>query len=146
MPRIEVATTIEAPPDAVWAHVEDVGTHVDWMADAEAIRFTSNQTSGVGTTFDCDTKVGPLKLTDAMAITEWEPGRSMGVRHEGLVTGEGRFTLTAEGKGRTRFAWAEQLRFPWWMGGPVGGALGAPVLKAIWRKNLKRLKALVEAG
>ena len=146
MPRIEVTTTIDAPPEAVWARIEDVGTHVDWMADAEAIRFTSNQTSGVGTTFDCDTKVGPLKLTDAMAITEWDPGRSMGVRHEGLVTGEGRFTLTAVGAGQTEFAWAERLRFPWWMGGPVGGAIGAPVLKAIWRKNLKRLKALVEGA
>jgi len=146
MPRIEVTTTIAAPPGVVWDRIEDVGTHVDWMADAEAIRFTSKQTSGVGTTFDCDTKVGPLKLTDAMAITEWEPGRSMGVRHEGLVTGEGRFTLTAVGADRTEFAWAESLRFPWWMGGPVGGALGAPVLKAIWRRNLKRLKALVENG
>ena len=27
---------------------------------------------------------------------------------------------------------------------PDGGALGAPVLKAIWRRNLKRLKSLVE--
>ncbi len=146
MPRIEVATTIEATPDAVWARIEDIGTHVDWMADAAAIRFTSDQTSGVGTTFDCDTKVGPLKLTDAMMITEWEPGRSMGVRHEGLVTGEGRFTLTALDDGRTEFAWAEHLRFPWWMGGPVGGAVGAPVLRAIWRKNLRRLTALVEGS
>ena len=146
MPRIEVATTIEATPDTVWARIEDVGTHVDWMADAEAIRFTSDQTSGVGTTFDCDTKVGPLRLTDAMTITEWEPGRCMGVRHEGLVTGEGRFTLTAAGDSRTEFTWAEHLRFPWWMGGPIGGALGAPVLRGIWRKNLRRLKALVESG
>ncbi len=144
MPHIEVATTIAATPEAVWSRIEDIGTHVDWMADAEAIRFTSDQTSGVGTTFDCDTKVGPLRLTDAMAITEWAPGRSMGVRHEGLVTGEGRFTLTGTDAGTTAFAWAETLRFPWWMGGPVGGALGAPVLKAIWRRNLKRLKSLVE--
>jgi hypothetical protein len=144
MPTIEVATTIEASAQAVWDRIEDVGTHVDWMADAEAIRFTSERTSGVGTTFDCDTKVGPLKLTDRMAITEWVPAQSMGVRHEGLVTGEGRFTLSPAGDGRTEFAWIETLRFPWWMGGPVGGALGAPVLRAVWRRNLARLKALVE--
>lgn len=144
MPSIEVATTIDAPPETVWARIEDVATHVDWMADAEAIRFISEQTAGVGTTFDCDTKIGPLKLTDRMAVTEWEPTRAMGVRHEGLVTGEGRFTLTALGDDRTDFAWAETLRFPWWMGGPVGGAAAAPVLRAVWRRNLARLKALVE--
>ena len=74
--------------EAVWAAVEDVGSHVEWMADAEAIRFTSASTSGVGTTFECDTKVGPLRLTDLMEITRWEPGKAMGVRHVGLVTGE----------------------------------------------------------
>ena len=146
MPRIEVSTVIDAPPATVWANVEDVGTHVGWMADAEAITFTSDQRQGVGTTFDCLTKVGPLKLTDRMVITEWEDAATMGVRHEGLVTGEGRFTLRAVDDDRTEFAWAETLRFPWWMGGPVGGAVGAPVLKRIWRGNLRRLKALVEGA
>jgi hypothetical protein len=144
MPRIEVATTIEASPDEVWAAVEDIGSHVEWMADAEAIRFTTDQTSGVGTRFECDTKIGPLRLTDHMVITAWEPGRSMGVRHTGLVTGEGRFTLTATPDGRTTFAWQEELRFPWWMGGAVGGTAGAPVLRRVWRGNLRRLKAEVE--
>lgn len=144
MPRIEVTTVIAATPEQVWARIEDVATHVEWMADAEAIRFTSAQTSGVGTVFDCDTRVGPLRLTDRMAITEWAPARAMGVRHTGLVTGEGAFTLSAVDAGGTEFAWAETLRFPWWMGGPVGGAIGAPVLRRIWRRNLARLKNLVE--
>ena len=59
------------------------------MADAESIRFLTEQTRGVGTRFECVTKVGPIRLTDRMEITEWEPGRSMGVRHDGLVTGTG---------------------------------------------------------
>ena len=88
-----MATMLDASPDAVWADVADIGSHVEWMADATAIRFLSAQTSGVGTTFECDTKVGPFKLTDVMEITEWAPGKVMGVRHTGLVTGTGRFTL-----------------------------------------------------
>jgi hypothetical protein len=143
MPRIEVSTVIAASPDEVWAAIEDVGSHVEWMADAEAIRFDTAQTSGVGTTFECDTEIGPLKLTDHMEITEWRPGEVMGVRHTGLVTGEGRFTLSAEGSG-TRFAWREELRFPWWMGGAAGGAVGAPVLRRVWAGNLRRLKERVE--
>ncbi len=144
MARIHVDTTIAAPPEEVWAAIEDVGTHVEWMADAEAIRFDTDQTSGVGTAFECDTKIGPLRLTDHMTITEWERARVMGVRHTGLVTGEGRFTLTATADGGTEFAWREQLRFPWWMGGALGGAAGAPVMKRVWRGNLERLRAKVE--
>ena len=43
------------------------------MADAVAIRFETEQTRGVGTKFLCDTKVGPIRLTDQMEITEWQP-------------------------------------------------------------------------
>ena len=151
MARITVATTIDASPAEVWAAVEDVASHVEWMADAEAIRFTSDRTSGVGTTFECDTRVGPLRLTDHMEITRWEPRRTMGVRHVGLVTGEGEFTLAPAGsrfrrRRATRFEWSERLAFPWWMGGPGGGVVGGRVMRLIWKQNLRRLKAIVEAG
>jgi uncharacterized protein YndB with AHSA1/START domain len=145
VPRVRVGVVIDAPPGRVWADVADVASHVDWMADAVAIRFTGRRRSGVGTTFECDTRVGPLRLVDRMEITEWRPGRSMGVRHTGLVTGEGRFTLRRAGRGRTRFTWEERLVFPRWLGGPVGAAAGSVVLRRIWAGNLRRLKARVEA-
>jgi carbon monoxide dehydrogenase subunit G len=143
---IRVAITIDASPDTVWSVVEPIEHHVDWMADAESIRFTSTQTRGVGTAFDCVTKVGPIRLTDRMSVTEWEPGRTMGIEHRGVVTGRGRFTLEAQDGGRTRFTWNERLTFPWWMGGPVGAVVATPVLGAIWRRNLRRLKTIVEAA
>lgn len=132
-------TVLDAPPDRVWADVQDIGTHVEWMADAVAIRFLSAQTSGSGTRFECDTKIGPFTLTDVMEITEWVPGKVMGVRHTGLVTGTGRFTLKRLRGGRTRFQWNEKLVFPVWMGGPVGALVSKPVLRWVWRRNLARL-------
>ena len=136
---------IDASPAQVWRAVEHVGDHVEWMHDAVAIRFTSLRHSGVGTTFDCDTKVGPIRLTDKMEITKWQPRRAMGVRHVGLVTGSGMFTLRRRRDGRTRFTWKERLRFPWWLGGPFGAAVGGEVLRLIWARNLRNLKAIVEA-
>lgn len=140
MARIRVATTLEAPPERVWAELEDIGSHVTWMADAVAIRFLSDQRQGQGTRFECDTRVGPITLTDVMEITEWAPGRAMGVDHLGVVGGTGRFTLTPAGAGRTRFQWEEQLRFPRWMGGRLGASLGRPALAWIWRRNLRSLQ------
>ena len=94
MTRIRVTTVIRAPRRHVWAAIRDVARHVDWMEDAVAIRFTSPRRSGVGATFDCDTRVGPLRLTDRMEVTEWKEGRVMGIRHVGVVTGT---AVTTEG-------------------------------------------------
>ena len=143
MSRIKIHTTIDAPPATVWARLADIADHVSWMADAAAIRFTGERRSGVGTRFECDTRVGPLRTTDVMEVTEWRERRAMGVRHDGLVTGTGRFLLRRARRGRTRLTWAEDLRFPWWLGGPVGAIAAAPVLRAVWRGNLRRFGELV---
>ena len=142
---IRVSVDIAAPVQKVWDIVEPVERHIDWMADAVAIRFQTEQTRGTGTTFFCDTKVGPIKLVDVMTITAWEPGKVMGVKHTGVVTGTGEFTLDAIDASHTRFTWTESLTFPWWLGGPIGAFIGGQiVMKAIWRRNLRELKKLVE--
>ena len=89
----------------------------------------------------------PDPLTDQMEITEWDPGRAMGVRHTGVVTGTGRFTArrrstsTAAPGSRGR----EDLRFPWYLGGPIAGDDRRQwVLRRIWQRNLRALERLVE--
>ena len=145
MPGIAVEIVIDAPASFVWRDVEDITSHVDWMQDAEAIRFLTAQTAGVGTRFECDTVVGPFRLTDVMEITEWDDAQAMGVRHQGLVGGTGVFRLRASGSA-TVFSWVERLEFPWYFAGPLGAWVARPVLKAIWRGNLRRLKRRIEGA
>jgi hypothetical protein len=140
MARIRVSTILDASPGEVWADVQDIASHPQWMADAVGIRFLGAQTSGVGTRFECATKVGPIRLTDVMEITEWTPGKAMGVTHTGLVMGTGRFTLKKASRGRTRFQWREKLRFPLWMGGPVGAFASKPLLTWVWRRSMRNLQ------
>ncbi len=148
MAGITVSIDIDAPVDKVWQVVEPVERHVDWMADAVAIRFTGEQTHGVGTTFECDTKVGPITLVDKREITDWVPRERMGVRHSGVVTGTGHFSLEPiDLDRRTRFTWTEELVFPWWLGGPIGALVGGRVVMgAIWRRNLRALAKIVESA
>jgi hypothetical protein len=144
--RLKVSTIIHAAPALVWADVRDLASHVEWMDDALRIRFRSPQTSGLGTTYDCDTAVGPFRVKDRMEITQWQEGRVIGVRHRGVVRGRGRFVIERARRGRTRFTWDERLRFPWWLGGPIGARIGRPVLKRVWRHNLANLRNRVEAS
>ena len=146
MSAVHVGVEIDATPSQVWAVVEPVEDHVRWMHDAVAIRFVAGQRRGVGTRFECDTRIGPFRLVDTMEITEWIPGEVMGVRHDGVVSGVGRFVLTPIDLGRrTRFTWTEELRFPWFFAGRLGAAVAGPtVLRAVWTRNLRALQHLVE--
>ena len=141
-----MSTTINAPRDRVWDAVRDIASHVEWMDDAVAIQFTSRRHHGVATTFDCLTKIGPFRLTDRMEVTEWRERRVIGIRHVGIVTGAGRFTLGRRRHGRTRFTWDERLTFPPWMGGWPGSVVGGVVLRRVWKRNLRNLKERVEAS
>ncbi len=144
MADVTVSTSIDASVEQVWHELSAIEDHVEWMADAVAITFDSDQRRGVGTSFLCATKIGPLRTSDHMTITEWEDHVAIGVVHEGAVTGRGRFQIVATSPTSTEVTWREQLTLPWWMGGALGGVAAKPVFRWIWRRNLQRLKLRVE--
>lgn len=145
MAGVAVEVIINAPVDFVWDDVEDISSHVTWMQDAREIRFLTSTIEGVGVRFECDTVIGPIKLTDIMEITDWQPSQRMGVRHQGIVGGSGVFELRASGSA-TVFSWVEELTFPWYLGGPIGAIAARPILRAVWNGNLRRLKTRIEAA
>ena len=138
MTTIRVRAHYPEIPAIVWNELRVIERHVTWMADARSITFETDQREGVGTAFFVRTKVGPLATTDRMTITRWVPNRVMGVEHRGLVRGTGRFTLEPDPAG-TEITWEETLHFPWWLAGPLGAALAAPILRRVWAANLRRL-------
>ena len=143
MATIRVSTVVAAAPSVVWEDLRHISRHVEWMHDAESIRFLTDAVEGIGVRFECSTRIGPIRLADRMEVTEWSIERAMGIRHVGVVSGEGRFSLGStagpDGVVHTNFEWTETLRFPWWMGGAIGSALAGPVLRAIWNRNLCKL-------
>lgn len=143
---ISVHVVIQAPGAAVWSELEHLERHVSWMRDAVAIRFEGDQHRGLGTRFACDTRIGPIRLCDQMEVTEWVEGRTIAVRHTGLVTGEGRFELVATSEHETRLSWDEQLSFPAHFGGTLGAWAARPVLTRIWQSSLFRFRRIVEAS
>lgn len=140
MANIRVEQFIPAPIQTVWDDISNLASHVEWMADAESITFLTDHREGAGTRMEVLTKVGPFSTTDVMEFTDWDPPHRMAIRHEGLVTGVGAFVLNESGD-QTRFTWDEELTFPWYLGGPLVAFFAAPVLRAIWRRNLKKLAA-----
>jgi uncharacterized protein YndB with AHSA1/START domain len=140
---IDLTVVFDAPLERVWAELSDLASHPEWMSDAGSVVFLTESHRGVGTLIRASTEVGPIRLADTMRVIEWEDLQRITVEHVGPVTGSGSFQIrpTVEG---TELRWVETLIFPWWLGGPIGGALARPILRRIWRGSLEKLRARVE--
>lgn len=143
-PEINLALELSFPPEQVWELLAQLERHGEWMADVAELHKEGDEPNGVGTRLRALTKVWFLHTEDVIEVTQWIPGKRIRVVHQGLVKGEGEFHLRSVGTG-TVFGWWERLRFPWYLGGPILGWLAVPILKRIWRGNLDRFKALLEA-
>jgi hypothetical protein len=140
---VEVRVHINAPSSRVWKDIADISTHIEWMDDAEQIKFIGSKRQGVGTAFTCITKLGRFRTDDHVIVTEWNENRRMSIQHDGLVQGNGSFILTPSGTG-TDFSWEESLLFPLALGGPAGEFFAKPLLRRTWRNNLASLKDRIE--
>lgn len=136
---IRVEREIPASKESVWRELSNLADHPTWMKDAMAIEFLGNSTAGIGTRMLVPTRVGPFRTTDVLEITSWDEGNSIGVVHQGMVSGHGEFRLV--GDSPTTIVWEEELTFPWWLGGPVTAFIARPILRRIWAGNLRRFAA-----
>ena len=132
MARIDITRTIAAPPEAVWAVLEDIEHQGQWMVDVRKLKVVSRQKSGAGTIMHVtSTLFGLPVVRDVMEITAWEPPERMDIVHRGQFHGSGSFVLSAAAHGVTEFRWIEEFR-------PPLGRLGELVFALIVRPHLIR--------
>jgi carbon monoxide dehydrogenase subunit G len=141
--RIRSSVDIKAPRRQVWTEISDLASHSTWMADAADIEFLTPVRRGIGTRMRVSTRIGPLRTEDIIEVVRWEEGSAIGIRHSGAVGGAGELRVSPVA-GATRVIWSEELSFPGSLGGLVGEAVAATVLRRVWRRNLLRLKLAME--
>ena len=89
-------------------------------------------------------KLGPVKAL-YYSITEVYFVTTSTLKYLGtIVTGKGEMQFRKIDEYTTNFKWTETLKFPIYLGGPIGEVFGEPILKLIWKENLKNLKKEIE--
>lgn len=143
MNDISESVVISAPLDFVWERLSDLSAHSEWMTDARAILFHTDQRRGVGVGMTVPTRVGPLRVRDIMEVDEWVERERIGVRHLGRIGGWGRFELSGDQEA-SLLVRREQLHFPWYMGGRLVGWMARPILSRIFGTNMAGFGKWVE--
>ncbi|HEX7472953.1 MAG TPA: SRPBCC family protein [Candidatus Limnocylindrales bacterium] len=143
---ITVDVIVDAPVEAVWAAVVDWDRQSEWMLGT-TVRGTTAGGVGLGGGLEAVTGLGPLRFTDPMVITEWEPPHRCTVKHTGrVVRGYGIFEVFALPGGRSRFVWSERLDLPLGVAGRVAWPLVKPAFAAGVRASLNKLARGIEAA
>ena len=144
---VAIHTEIEVPTDrqATWDILVDLQLQPEWMKDALSIEKLTDGPVGVGTIMRVPTQILFLRTTDHMEVTEFEPLQKWSVKHVGLVTGEGTFTLhDRAGTPGTVVHWDERLSAPLGALGRLGMTLFRPALRHQFHSDLVRFKKLCE--
>jgi hypothetical protein len=78
-------------------------------------------------------------------VIGWEPNRRLAIRHLGWVSGTGEIYLTPIGPDRTHLFWREELEPPIGIAGALGMTAFKPLMKRIFKRDLRVLSGLVRA-
>lgn len=73
----ENTTTIDAPPERVFAVIADPRTYPDWVVGADVIRAVDSDWPAVGSRFHHTVGVGPAKVDDSTRLVDIEPPRRL---------------------------------------------------------------------
>jgi len=153
VPVIVRSLTIRATPAAVWAVLIDLDRQPTWMHDLKAVVRAAPGPVAVGFRAVGRVRMFGVTQDDPIEVTDLEPGRHYGLRHEGAFSGRGDLWLEPlPGGGMTRVTWREELH-------PRAAALGlpaaldplldraasafSPAFAWIFRADLRRLRDVV---
>lgn len=141
---ISTFRTLPGPPETVWDLLTDWEHQHDWMLEASDVAVTSPEREGVGVEAHATVRIAGIRMRDRIRVSGWDPPRRLEIRHLGWVKGRGVLELTPSGGG-TRVDWREELVPPWGLVGFVGMLPFVPVMRRIFRRDLRVLEGLVRA-
>ncbi|WP_376766693.1 SRPBCC family protein [Nocardioides stalactiti] len=120
---VEHSVEVAAPVEEVFAYVDDFSKTKEWMYGLHKIDPVTEQTRGVGSTYDGVMKIG-VSLTSRIQCTGWEQDRLIEISSIKGIKNTQRWMFTDLGDGRTRVDAHISYTLP---GGPAGKAMAAAV-------------------
>jgi uncharacterized membrane protein len=145
MRRVEASLAIDAPADAVFAFVSDLGNLPTWQPGVLSAQQTSSGPVGTGATARVVRELMGQRVTVDIEVTEFEPSRrlSLASTAAGLAI-SGTMELEAAGSG-TLVKVSTEIRTRSAFLAPLEG-MAAGIARDDMTAGLQRLKVAIEGG
>jgi uncharacterized membrane protein len=143
--EITQSITVGRPTEAVWPYLVDWERLDLWMEEISDVRVTTPHREGVGVEAEATVRIAGISTRDRIRVTRWEPPHLLEIAHLGWVRGRGLMELSPEPVTSSRLLWTETLVPPWGPVGALGMRASLPLMRRVFRRDLVRLRELVEA-
>ena len=143
MPGVRQTVITGAPREHVFAYVDDYRNVPDWMFGVTKFTPITEQTSGLGATYEANMKIGPKNLTSTLKVIEWVENEVVVLSSIAGFDVETGWRFSADGD-QTVVDVNFDYNLP---GGLAGRALGAiiePVVGQAVKQTEQALRAAVE--
>jgi uncharacterized protein YndB with AHSA1/START domain len=142
---VHITTTValSRTPAQVWPFLVDWERLPRWMGEMRDVRITSARREGVGVEAIATVRIAGISTRDRIRVTRWEPPNVLEIAHLGWVKGTGQLQLSPVRNG-SGLEWCETLLPPWGALGRLGMRAILPLMRRVFRRDLERLKRLVE--
>jgi len=141
---VRTSVVVRAPIARTWAELSDIESQPRWMHDMKRVTVETPGPIGVGTKGRALVRILGVATNDPVTITEFEPPRRFGLRHEGRFAGTGLLTLEPSADGAsTTIVWEETIVPP--LLPRLGNLALRPILRRVFEADLERLRAIVES-
>ena len=145
--RVRRAIEIAAPPEEIWPFLVEPEKILQWFITLEKFEYTSEQQSGVGTTFYFEEKAAARLMKLNFMVTEWAENERLAfsmTSGDFLKSYEQRWTLVTT-PSATRFILMEQVELPYGIIGKILGLFARRRSEATVDEMLVKLRSLAQA-
>jgi len=144
--RIQRSVEIAAPPDKIWPFLIEPEKIMQWFTLLKKFEYTSEQRTGVGTTFYYEEKAGPMLLMKFnYKVEEWAENKKIAfVMTSGSARRDDQIWAIEATPSGSRFTLTEDFEMPW---GIIGKSIVALISRGVGKHQeeiLVNLKKVVE--
>ena len=144
--RVERSIEIAASPEKIWPFLVEPEKILKWFTFLQKFEYTSEQRSGIGTTFYYEEKSGGRLMKLNYAVTEWVENKRLAFSMTSgpLKRDDQVWNIDATPSG-SRFTLTEDIEMPWGIIGKIIGLFARGMIAKHLAEMLAKLKSLAEA-
>jgi uncharacterized membrane protein len=143
MGHINVTRSIEAPPESVFAYVDDYRNTTKYMKDLTKWQPVGEQTHGKGSHFEVAMKAGPKVLDSSVLITQWTENKVIAWVSQSGFKQTGKWSFKPKGSG-TEATFDMEYEFGGGIAGKVLAKAAEPFVKMNIESSVDELKRQTE--